>query len=303
LRRLSTALAFLLALCGTPARAGEDGIAVLASIKPVHSIAAAVMAGARPPDLLLAGAASPHSYALRPSDARKIVEARVIFWIGPSLETFLAAPLARAGSKARVVALADAAGVMNLPAREGGLFEADEHEHGDGEADPHLWLDPRNGAAMAAAMAEALAAADPPRAELYRRNAQSFAARMQEVDRDIAQRLTTARTRPYIVLHDAYHYFEDRYGLAPAGAVTVAADRPVGVRRILDIRERIKSAAVACVFAPAQFSPKLVNALTEGTAVRTATLDDLGTTLPAGEGLYEALLHGIAAEMQRCLAP
>jgi zinc transport system substrate-binding protein len=152
-------------------------------------------------------------------------------------------------------------------------------------------------------MAEALAAADPARADLYRRNAQAFAARMQDLDRDVAQRLSAVRTRPYIVLHDAYHYFEDRYALTPAGAVTVAADRPVGVRRILDIRARIRGAGVVCVFAPPQFSPKLVRALTEGTAVRQATLDDLGADLAPGPALYETLLRRMAGQMMACLAP
>jgi zinc transport system substrate-binding protein len=261
------------------------------------------MEGAGAPELLVAGAASPHSYALKPSAAAKIARAKLIFWIGPELETFLAAPLARTGAAARVVALGGAMGVLRLPAREGGLWEAHDHDHAGGDADPHLWLDPRNGAAMAHAMAEALAAEDPARAALYRRNAERFAARMQALDAELARILAPVKTRPYIVLHDAYHYFEDRYGLMPAGAVTVAADRPVGVKRVMEIRARLREARIPCVFAPPQFSPKLVTALTEGVALRRGTLDDLGATLQAGPELYEKLLRQMAADAAACLAP
>src|SRR5258705_3350934 len=118
---------------------------VLVSIKPLHSIVAAVMEGAGAPELLLTGAASPHSYALKPSDARKIARAEVIFWTGPVLETFLETPLANLGRRARIVPLGDAQGVTRLPARKGGVWEADEDDDHSGGIDGHLWLDPRNG--------------------------------------------------------------------------------------------------------------------------------------------------------------
>src|SRR5258708_22010768 len=133
---------------------------VLVSIKPLHSIVAAVMEGAGAPELLLTGAASPHSYALKPSDARKIARAEVIFWTGPVLETFLETPLANLAPRARVVALGDVDGGTRLQARKGGVWEADEDDEHSGGIDGHVWLDPRNAVAMAASTARTLSPKD-----------------------------------------------------------------------------------------------------------------------------------------------
>jgi len=276
---------------------------VLVSIKPLHSIVAAVMDGAGAPELLLTGAASPHSYALKPSDARKIARAEVIFWTGPVLETFLETPLANLGRRARIVALGDAKGVMRLRARKGGVWEADEDDDHSGGIDGHIWLDPRNAMAMAGTIAGTLGVADPSHAKLYAANAEAFAQRVMRLDAELARNLAEVRGRPYLLFHDAFHYFESRYGLSPMGAVTVASDRPPGVRRVEMLRARIKGAGAICVFSTPQFSPRLLPALTEGSAARSAVLDDLGADIPPGPGLYEALLVRIAGSLRSCLAP
>lgn len=275
---------------------------VLVSIKPLHSIVAAVMDGVAAPELLLTGAASPHSYALKPSDARKIARADVIFWTGPVLETFLETPLATLAAKARVIALADAPGVTRLQARRGGVWEADDDEPSGG-IDGHVWLDPRNAIAMAGAIARDLAAADAPHAQLYAANSDSFARRVMRLDAELARGLAPVRGRPYLLFHDAFHYFEAHYGLSPMGAVTVASDRPPGVRRVEILRARIKAAGAICVFSTPQFSPRLLPALTEGSAARTAVLDDFGADIPPGPRLYEALLARIAETLRSCLTP
>jgi zinc transport system substrate-binding protein len=277
---------------------------VLVSIKPIHSIVAAVMGGAGTPGLLLQGNASPHSYSLKPSDAGKIASAQVIFWVGPVMETFLEHPFATLGADARIVALADVPGVLRLPARRGGLWEGDAHDTDNlSTIDGHVWLDPRNAAAMAHAAAKTLGRVDPSRARLYAANAQAFEGRMQRLDAELAAKLTPVRSRPYIVFHDAFHYFELRYGLSPAGAVTVAADRPVGAGRIDAIRRKIASTNAICVFSTPQYPPKLIDTLTAATSARVGVLDDLGADLPPGPTLYETLLRGIAGSLVACLTP
>jgi zinc transport system substrate-binding protein len=276
---------------------------VLASIKPLHSIVAAVMQGAGTPGLLLTGAASPHSYALKPSDARKIARAQVIFWAGPAIETFLQTPLTNLGHQARIVALADAPGVVRLPARKGGLWEGDADEDTSAGIDGHVWLDPGNAIAMAQTIARTIAAVDPAHAQLYAANAAAFAQAVKRPDRDLAASLTPLHGRPYLVFHDAFHYFEAHYGLSPAGAITVASDRPPGTRRVEDLRARIKRSGPICVFSSPQFSPRLVSALIEGSAARPGILDDLGADIPPGPGLYATLLSRIAGSLRSCLTP
>ncbi|HEY0281636.1 MAG TPA: zinc ABC transporter substrate-binding protein [Rhizomicrobium sp.] len=295
LKEICVALALLLG--AMPAAAAPK---VLATIKPVHSLTAAVMQGVGEPELLIGGALSEHSYALKPSDARKIERADAIFEIGPDLETYLTAPLAALGAGGRVVVLERAPGVRLLPARHGGLWEdADEHDHGPN--DPHLWLDPRNAVAMTEAIAAKLIQLDPAHAAAYRANAAREIAALKALDRELAAKLAPVRDRPYLVFHDAYRYFEARYGLKPAGAVTVAPDRPVGPRRIKALRAVLLQGRVACIFREPQFPPKLIGALGEGTSVRIGVLDPLGADLKPGPALYPELLRALAQSLTECL--
>ena len=288
-------VALALLLWTLPAAAAPE---VLATIKPVHSLVAAVMQGLGEPELLIGGALSEHSYALKPSDARKIERAAAIFEIGPDLETYLTAPLATLGARGRVVALERAPGVRLLAARRGGLWEVtDEH----GPNDPHLWLDPQNAIAMTDAIAATMVELDPAHAAAYRANGAREIAALKALDKELAAKLTALRGRPYLVFHDAYHYFEARYGLKAAGAVTVAPDRPVGPRRIEALRGAILQGHVACIFREPQFPPKLIGTLGEGTAVRVGVLDPLGADLKPGPALYPELLRALARSLTECL--
>ncbi len=299
------ALVLLLAAVSlTPVAAAEPTPRVVASIKPVHAIVSAVMAGIATPELLLPGGASPHAYALKPSDARKLATAAAVFWIGPDLETVLRTPIRNLAPNARTVALGSAPGVVRLPARRGGAWDGDDHAHDAvGGSDGHVWLDPRNGAAMASAIAEALAAIDPAHGTQYRQNEAAFRQRMATLDGELAAKLSGLEKRRFIVFHDAYQYFEARYGLSSVGSVVVAPDRQVGPRRVAELRDRLKNAGVVCAFATPEFPPRLFVALTSGTSVRTQSLDDLGTDIPPGPRLYETLLLRMGDAMSRCLRP
>lgn len=334
-----SALVLVVLLSGArPGRAQEPpAITVVASIQPVHSLVAGVMEGVGTPYLLVPGGASPHSFALRPSAAKRIEQARAIFWIGPSLETFLERPLNALAQKAAVVALVEIDGVTRLPVREGGPWEAHEHhgaasedhgeahadeadhhrepqahrdethagEHGDehqhGDWNPHVWLDPQNAVVFVDAIARTLARADPANGNTYARNAKRLTDRLQALDAALRRTLAPVRDKPYIVFHDAYQYFETRYGLHPAGSITVSPALSPGARRLVAIRDRIRSEQALCVFAEPQFEPKLVRTAVQGTGARTATLDPLGARLEAGPDAYFQLMRNLASDLTGCL--
>lgn len=272
---------------------------VLATIKPVHALVAAVMAGAGAPELLIQGAQSEHSYALKPSDAEKIGRARLIFEIGPDLETYLARPLATL-AHGDVVVLEKAPGVRLLVARRGGLWE--DGSDGDGPVDPHIWLDPQNAVAMTKAIATALAKADPAHAALYAANGRKQITALTELERELRAGLGPLHRRPYLVFHDAYQYFERRFALTPSGAVTVAPDRPVGPRRVAMLRQAIREHDIGCVFREPQFPPALIQTLVEDSHAKIGVLDPLGASLAPGPDLYPKLLRGIAVALAACLA-
>jgi zinc transport system substrate-binding protein len=285
---------------------------VVASIPPVHSLVAGVMDGAGTPALLVPPTASAHTYALRPSEARMLSDATLIFWIGPVYETFLEKPLTSLGTKARRVPLADAAGIALLSARAGGPWEGhghDGHDHGHShgakakaEADGHLFLDPMNAKAMAAAIADALAEADAANAPRYRSNAAAIAARLDALDSELRGLLSPVRARPFIVFHDAYQYLEKRYDLNAVGSITVSPERQPGAQRLQRLRRKITQLQAVCVFAEPQFEPTLMQTVVERTKARTGVLDYLGAAIPPGPDAYFEMMRGMARALAGCLA-
>ncbi len=301
MRRVSLLIAFLFA--GT-AEAQEPR--VLVTLKPLHALVAGVMDGAGTPRLLVSGAASEHSYTLKPSDARAVAEADLVVLVDDSFETYLRRPLANRKDRAGVLRLMGLPDVRTLPLRRGGTWEADGHDHGHGDdrarRDGHLWLDPRNGQAIARAVALALGRIDPSRAALYAANAERVAAEIEGLDDALAAQLAPVKGRPFIVFHDAFQYFEARYGLAAVGSLTVDPDRQPGARRVAEMRARIVGGQAVCVFREPQFAPALVTTLLEGTAARSGELDGIGAAVPEGPAAYSAILRTLAQSLHGCLA-
>jgi zinc transport system substrate-binding protein len=278
---------------------------VVVSIKPIHSLVAGVMAGIGEPHLIVAGGSSPHVYSLRPSDARKLERAQLVFWVGPILEGFLEKPLTSLADKAEIVELDHAPGLALLPARRGGDWEADEdelaHAASAAEQDGHLWLDPENAKAVVRLAEAKLAALDPANAPRYASNAGALAQRLDALDASLRQRLAPVRARPFVVFHDAYQYLERRYDLKAIGSITVGPEHLPGAQRIQAIRAKVAALGAACVFSEPQFEPRLVGTVIEGTHARTGVLDPEGASLHAGPELYFTLMDDLAVGLVTCL--
>ena len=301
LRLLAAALAALAA--GTVA--ADANPRVVTSFKPLQSLAAGVMAGIGAPEVIIHGAGSPHTYALRPSDARELARADIVFWIGPNFEGFLAKPIAALSPHARAVALIEATGVTVLEARRGGSWEKDTDEPaapGDlADADPHIFLDPHNAEAMVQAMAATLTAADPAHAAQYEANAAVVIGRLKTLDGELAETLAPVHGIPFVVFHDGTQYLEHRYGLTAVGSIVVAPERPPGAKRIAAIRAKIEVTHAACVFAEPQFESALVRTVVSGTHARTGVLDYVGVDLRPGPDAYFQMMRGLAQSLAGCL--
>ena len=276
--------------------------AVVASIQPVHSLVTNVMQGVGEPALLLPGGASPHDHQLKPSAARAIDAAQAVFWIGPELEGFLVKPLANVQS-GRVVALIDAPGVKTLPLRGGGVWEAHAHDHDRATGrDPHIWLDPVNAAAMARQIAATLGEIDPGHRGDYERNGTALLERLTQWQDRLDAELAPIKPLPYVVFHDAYQYFEQRFGLNAVGSVVLDPAQRPGAQRLTAIRTRIRDREARCVFSEPQFQPALVATVIAGSDARVGVLDPLGAELPSGPDAYFQLLQGLADALRGCLS-
>ena len=301
-------------------------VKVVTSIKPVHSLVAAVMEGVGTPYLIVDGAGSPHTYALKPSQARQLQNADLVFWIGDNLETFLEKSIEGIATNARAVSLIEAHGLSQLTFREGGAFDdhghaedkhddhdKDKHDdhghddhghddHGHDEFDPHVWLDPVNAKALVHEIEEALVEADPAHADTYEANAGALMTRLDDLVAEVQSELAPVSDRGFIVFHDAYQHFETRFGLSAVGSITVSPEVLPGAEQIRELQEKVGSLNASCVFSEPQFEPKLVSTVTENTNAGTGVLDPLGAEIDAGPELYFTLIRNMASTLKTCLS-
>ena len=359
-------------------------VKVVASIKPVHSLVTAVMQGVGTPDLIVEGAGSPHTYALKPSQAKQLQQADLVFWMSHDLEAFLEKSIDGIATKAVSIPLMESHGLVTLNFREGGAFDDHAHDdhddhddekhddhdhekhddhnhekhddhdhekhddhdhekhddhdhekhddhnhekhddhddekdddhdhekhddhdghddHGHEGVDPHDWLDPENAKAMVHEIEEALAKADPANAATYESNAEAVMAQLDSLVAEIDGELAPVKGRGYIVFHDAYQYFENRFGVSAIGSITVSPEVLPGAERVSDLQEKVRSLDATCVFSEPQFEPRLVATITENTNAGNGVLDPLGASIDNGPNLYFTLIRNMARSLKDCLS-
>ena len=317
IKKLSFALSILSILTFfTPANAE---LKVVTSIKPIHSLASYLMDGIGKPELIVDGYASPHGFSMKPSHAKMLQNADLIFWVGEDLENFLEKPLKSIAKKAEKIELIEIKGLNVLKFRERNIFDEHDHDHDDhgkkeehddhddhdgheghahGEFDPHIWLDTMNAKAMLNEMAEHLIENDPKNEAKYKSNLDKALKDIDKLTIEVMTELNNSVSS--IVFHDAYQYFEKRFNVNVLGAFTVNTDVMPGAEQLAEIREIIEHDKVACVFSEPQFNPDIINAVAKDMKIKTGVLDPLGATLDSGKDLYFKLIRNMSASFKGC---
>ena len=296
--------------------ADQKPISVVASIKPIHSLVAAVMGDIGTPHLLLEAPSSAHHFTLKPSQARSLQAADIVFWVGPTMEQPLTKALATLAPQAQTLPLIESAGLVLInfdkvtPAHEKHDHEKHDHEkhdkhdehakHDDHLINPHIWLDPQNAKIMLGVIAARLAKADPENASTYAANADSMAARLAILETDITSQLASYSAAKFLVLHDAHVYFERRFGLRNYGAITTEPDVMPTASRVKALRDELREHRFDCIFTEPFLGQKAVALIAEGSKVSIGTLDPIASNLPAGAQLYPDLLMSYAKALQSC---
>ena len=297
---------------------------VVTSIKPIHSLASYVMDGVGKPDVIVDGYNSPHGFSLKPSHAKMIEKADLIIWVGEDLEAFLEKPLNTIAKKAVNVEIMDLSGVKKLKFREKNIFEGhDDHGHGHkekkhddhghkkakhddhgheghahGEHDPHVWLDPMNAKVIIKEIENQLVKLDPDNSSKYKANSKKAQSELDNLTKNIKSDLKG--NLRFVVFHDAYQYFENRFGIKVLGALTVNPDVLPGAEQLSEIREVIEHEKVNCLFSEPQFNPAIIKSIAKDTKIKTGVLDPLGATLDKGKGMYSELLQSMYASFKGC---
>lgn len=317
-------IALAMAATAISSSASGEPPRTVVTVKPIHSLVAAVMEGVASPVLLLDGVQTPHSYSMTPSDAQALSDANLVVWVGEPLETFLERPLANLASEATVLELVSDSQLVLRDNREGAVWQTgdhDGHDHGHDHShdhdhghdhnhnhadhhkvDGHIWLDPRNAQAVIEAVEAALAKLDPENAAKYADNAASAKARVEAVGNSARDQLRLYSDKPFLTSHDSLQYFDTHFELAAAGAITLTPDRAPSARRVSELRAAVEEMGAVCVLSEPGYEPKVIQAIAEGVDVTLGVVDPLGARLAPGPDLYFDLMSTLVNDLTACLA-
>lgn len=284
---------------------------VVTSIRPLGFIASAIADGVTPTDVLLPDGASPHDFALRPSDIRRLRAADLVLWVGPEMEAFLTKALMPISAE-RKLAVSELPAVkpLLLKGEKVDAHAADAHNHDDhedsnghhhGEYNLHLWLSPEVAKVTAVAIHNRLLELMPQDKDKLDANLRQFENLLTQTDKNVGNMLRPVQSRGYFVFHDAYGYFEKHFGLSPLGHFTVNPEIQPGAQRLHQIRTQLVEQKAVCVFAEPQFRPAVINAVAKGTQVRFGTLDPLGSGIALNKDSYGQFLTALSNQYVSCL--
>lgn len=270
---------------------------VLASIRPLALLTQDLILDEDSVDQLLSATASPHYYALKISDFRKIIDADLVLWIGPELESFLQKALA---DHPKVLTLSELSTLRWAATSQKDLHHAhsdDSHQH-ELVRDPHLWLNPINLKALAEAITENLIESSPEREQAYKARLNTVLERLTDVDRDLTEKLATVKKKSFIVLHPAYSHFVTHYELNQLDYVVRIPEATLGARHRYKLQQ---FAEVDCIFGEKGYEHKRLNQLAEQLNARVTILDPLGVNIADGEGI-DMLLRNLGEDFHSCLS-
>ena len=310
-------------------------INVVTSIKPLHSLTSYIMEGVGEPDLIIDGVASPHNFQIKPSHAKMLQKADLVIWVGEDLESFLPSALKSIPKNAVVFELLDQSGLKKLKFREKNIFEGhddhdehghdehakkeddhddhdehgkkeddhddhghDEHGHAHGEYDPHIWLDPSNAKVIVKKITNQLSKIDKDNSSVYKANSKKLLKDLDGLIKEVKNEIN--KDASFVVFHDAYQYFEKRFGINVIGALTVNPDVMPGAEQLSEIREVIEHEKAKCIFSEPQFNPNIINSIASDTGVKTGILDPLGANINKGKGMYFQLIKDMSNSLKDC---
>ena len=324
----------------------KTDIKVVTTIKPLHSLISRIMETRGEPQLIIEGTNNPHTFVFKPSHAKMIEEADIVFWIGEDLEAFMEKPLNSLAKNAKKIAFMDSDSIEKLKFREVNIFDdhddhddhdghEDEHEghddhddhghkdddhddhddhdghedehddhaghhdgHNHGEFDAHIWLDPENAKEMVKIIRDELIKIDPEGQRQYSVNAAGATLELDNLINSVEKELS--KDISYIVFHDAYQYFETRFGVKSAGALTLNPDVLPGAKQIADIQDLINDKGIKCIFSEPQYNPKIIETLGNDMNISTGVMDPLGAYIEAGPSMYIELINEIANSIKNC---
>ncbi len=300
---------FIFALCWVlPALSWAEAPRIVTSLPPLtYALKELVKDTPISVTQVVRGLGSEHLYTLSPEQVRAVRGADLLILIDPNFETFLKKLVQE---QKNVLILSQVQNLDLLPLRQNGSWEAHaheeehdhhhehEHEYSQTQAkDYHVWLDPLRMQIISQALAQEIEKRWPAYQKQVAKNAEAFNNKLKALDAQLSETLRPVQGKSYIVFHDAYQYFEKRYGLTAVGSITLHPEHPISAKRLQEVYTKMRDSGAMCIFSEPQFPSKLVDQLAEKTGVRVGILDPLGNHKPD----YETALFSLATELKNCL--
>ena len=296
-----------------------DTKGVITTIQPINSLVSAVIGDTGKTISLIPADISPHKYKLKPSDAKKMQEANIIFFVSNHLESSVTKVFKNLPKNIKIINLLEETGIEHLAIRDNEAWERHDHhghddhddhdkhskkhdDHDDHESkdDVHIWLSPDNAIKIVEKVNKELILLFPDNASKYSENSNKMIDKIKKLKNELAKDLAPIKGKPYVVFHDAYQYFEKTFDLNAVGSVALEGDIASSPKQISFIKDKIKKLNASCVFQEPQFDSKLVKIVVEGTNAQIGTLDPLGVNISGKENFYIQLLKNMAKSLKEC---
>ena len=301
---------------------------VIASIKPLTLIASELLADVAEVDTLLPDGASPHDFALRPSDRKRLNNADLLIWVGPEIEPYLEKVID--ASKVEHMAMLNGHSEhdedehgheKHHDEHEGHQDEHDHEEHkghedehhddhgshahdeheGHDHAGLHPWLDIEAVEHFTEELSVELQHHFPKQASTIKENEAAFLASLEQFESKAKAQLEPVHKNGFLVFHDAYDGFVNHFDLNQVDYFTVSPELKPGAKHLAELREKLEHSGVSCVFKEPQFSPALIDSITRGFDVHVGELDPLAGDVTLAQGAYVNFMQGLVDEFTECL--
>ena len=305
---------------------------VITTIQPINSLVSAVIGNTGKTISLIPAEISPHEFKLKPSDAKKMQEGNIIFYISKHLESDVVKVFDNLPKNIKIVDLLEETGIEHLSIRDNEAWERHDHhghddhddhdkhgkkhddhdhdkhakkhdDHDDHQTkdDVHIWLSPDNAIKIINKANKVLSLYYPQNAKIYDENTKIMIDKINKLKAELTKDLAPIKDKPYVVFHDAYQYFEKAFGLNAVGSVALEGDIASSPKQVSYIKEKIVKLKASCVFQEPQFDSKLVKIVVEGTNAQIGTLDPLGVGIKDEKDFYLQLLRNMAKSLKECL--
>jgi len=282
---------------------------VVTDIAPTHSLVSMIMKDIGEPKLLIKANENPHDYRLRPSKAKALEQADIVFWIASDLTPSLVKTIPNIATRAESVELIKLEGTEILYMRESVAFAEEDHGHGENHdehdehenVDPHAWLSINNGMNWLDKIANKLSILDPENKTQYQKNAQLAKLELSQTGKKIEKMLASKNDGNFLVYHDAYQYFEKSFNISPTGAVQLGDATDPSPAELIVLQNKVKELKIECVFTNPQIDPRLLGSIFNDLNLEISTLDPIGIGLELGYNQYNNLLLEMGKAIAKCL--